>query len=63
NYERVRGLLSENRRALEGIAEILLEKETLEGDVFRSLLEKFSSRAGMAEEPSENLEEPVAENR
>ncbi len=40
NYERVRDLIREQRDALEHIAEILLEKETLEGDEFRKLLEE-----------------------
>ncbi len=40
NYERVRGLIREQRGALEQIAEILLQKETLEGDEFRKLLEE-----------------------
>jgi cell division protease FtsH len=43
NYERTRGLLEENRQALEGIAEVLLEKETLEGDKFRELLKQCLS--------------------
>ncbi len=40
NYERVRGLIRDQRGALEEIAVILLEKETLEGDDFRKLLEE-----------------------
>ncbi|MBC7252374.1 MAG: ATP-dependent metallopeptidase FtsH/Yme1/Tma family protein [Actinobacteria bacterium] len=63
NYERVKGLLSENRGALEGIAEILLEKETLEGDAFRELLENFRSRPGEAEGAEETVEEKVADKR
>ena len=43
NYARVKGILEENTAALEGIAEVLLEKETLEGDVFRELLEEYRS--------------------
>jgi cell division protease FtsH len=41
NYQRVQVLLNENKRALEEIAEVLLEKETLEGDRFRELLEQY----------------------
>ncbi len=40
NYERVRGIIREQRTALEQIAEILLDKETLEGNEFRQLLEE-----------------------
>jgi cell division protease FtsH len=40
NYDRVKGLLMENESALEKIAVVLLEKETLEGDEFRDLLKK-----------------------
>ena len=40
NYERVRGLIREQKNALEQIAEILLQKETLEGAEFRKLLEE-----------------------
>ncbi|MGQ9535612.1 MAG: ATP-dependent zinc metalloprotease FtsH [Actinomycetota bacterium] len=63
NYERVKRLLSENRRALEGIAEVLLEKETLEGDAFRSLLENFRSQSREAGGTGETIAEKVAENR
>ncbi len=59
NYRRVKELLSENRRALEGIAEILLEKETLEGDAFRALLEKFRTGAGETEVTDPVPEETV----
>jgi cell division protease FtsH len=40
NYDRVKDLLMENESALEKIAGVLLEKETLEGDEFRDLLKK-----------------------
>ena len=40
NYDRVKGLLLENQSSLEKIANVLLEKETLEGDEFRDLLKK-----------------------
>jgi len=40
NYERVKDLLMKNKPALERIASRLLEKETLEGDEFRALLEE-----------------------
>ncbi|MGQ9757018.1 MAG: ATP-dependent zinc metalloprotease FtsH [Actinomycetota bacterium] len=63
NYERVKRLLSENRRALEGIAEVLLEKETLEGDAFRSLLENFRSQSREEGGTGETIAEKVAENR
>jgi len=43
NYSRVKDLLKENKGALEGVAEVLLEKETLEGDKFRELVKKYSS--------------------
>jgi len=43
NYERVKDILEENTAALEGIAEVLLEKETLEGDAFRELLDEYRS--------------------
>ncbi len=43
NYDRVKGILAENTAALEGIAEVLLEQETLEGDAFRGLLEGYRS--------------------
>ncbi|MBC7231445.1 MAG: ATP-dependent metallopeptidase FtsH/Yme1/Tma family protein [Actinobacteria bacterium] len=39
NYGRVKALLEERRALLEEIAEVLLDKETLEGDEFRALLE------------------------
>ena len=41
NYDRVKRILEENTAALEGIAGMLLEKETLEGDAFRELMEKY----------------------
>jgi len=41
NYERVRGTLERNTSALKGIAEVLLKEETLEGDAFRELLDKY----------------------
>ncbi|MBN2027321.1 MAG: ATP-dependent zinc metalloprotease FtsH [Actinobacteria bacterium] len=43
NYDRVKDILGENTAALEGIAEVLLEKETLEGDEFRELLDGYRS--------------------
>jgi len=51
NYRRVKTALAENGRVLEGIAEVLLEKETLEGDAFRELVEEFRSgeKATLAE--------------
>ncbi|WP_287155731.1 ATP-dependent zinc metalloprotease FtsH [Candidatus Solincola tengchongensis] len=62
NYERVKGLLASNRKALEGIAEILLEKETLEGDAFRELLMKLRERPEEEEKVDSAVSE-VAENR
>ncbi len=53
NYERVKKLLQENRDALERITEVLLEKETLEGEEFRRLL------ASLREE-KRDLETPAA---
>jgi cell division protease FtsH len=44
NYDRVKEILEDNKNVLEGIAEVLLEKETLEGDAFRELMEEH--RAG-----------------
>ncbi len=41
NYERVKGLLGARKESLEGIAEVLLEEETLEGDEFRALMQKY----------------------
>jgi cell division protease FtsH len=41
NYERVKGMLEERRDSIEGITEVLLEKETLEGDEFRELMIKY----------------------
>ncbi len=41
NYEKVKNLLLKNREALEGIARVLLERETLEGDEFRELLGQY----------------------
>jgi cell division protease FtsH len=43
NYDRVKEILEDNKAALEGIAEVLLEKETLEGDAFRELMEQYRS--------------------
>ena len=43
NYDRVKEILGENKAVLEGIAEVLLVKETLEGDAFRELLEEYRS--------------------
>ncbi len=51
NYERVRGLMREQKVALEQIAEILLQKETLEGDEFRKLLEERRVGAHKVREP------------
>jgi cell division protease FtsH len=42
NYERVKDIIAENAALLERIAGVLLEKETLEGDAFRALLEEHS---------------------
>jgi cell division protease FtsH len=44
NYRRVRKLLEENRNVLEGVAEVLLQKETLEGDEFRKLVDNYQSK-------------------
>jgi cell division protease FtsH len=41
NYDRVREILKKHTTALEGIAEVLLEEETLEGDAFRKLMEEY----------------------
>ena len=40
NYGRVKSLLEERRELLEEIAELLLDKETLEGEEFRALLQE-----------------------
>jgi cell division protease FtsH len=44
NYRRVRKILEENRNVLEGVAEVLLQKETLEGDEFRRLVDEYQSK-------------------
>lgn len=54
NYDRVKKLLQENRNALERITEVLLEKETLEGEEFRRLL------ASIREEERKSLETSAA---
>lgn len=54
NYDRVKKLLQENRNALEKITEVLLERETLEGEEFRRLL------ASIREEERKSLETPAA---
>ncbi len=41
NYIRVKELLEGRKDSLQGIAEVLLEKETLEGDEFRELMKKY----------------------
>lgn len=41
NYERVKGILEERKDSIEGITEVLLDKETLEGDEFRALMKKY----------------------
>ena len=41
NYTRVRELLSDRQEALRGIAEVLLQKETLEGEEFRELVRGY----------------------
>jgi cell division protease FtsH len=43
NYDRVKEILEDHKAMLEGIAEVLLEKETLEGDAFRELMEQYRS--------------------
>ncbi|NPV58819.1 MAG: ATP-dependent zinc metalloprotease FtsH [Actinobacteria bacterium] len=49
NYGRVKSLLEERRELLEEIAELLLDKETLEGEEFRALLQerREGSRAAL----------------
>ena len=41
-YEKAKGIISENRVAVDRIVDILIEKETIEGAEFRQLLAKFS---------------------
>ncbi len=41
NYNRVMELLKERVEALKGIAEVLLDKETLEGEEFRELIRGY----------------------
>lgn len=41
NYERVKSILVERKDSIEGITEVLLDKETLEGDEFRALMKKY----------------------
>ena len=49
NYGRVKSLLEERRELLEEIAELLLDKETLEGEEFRAMLQerREGSRAAL----------------
>jgi cell division protease FtsH len=42
-YERAKTIIRENRVAIDRIVDILIEKETIDGDEFRSLLTKFSA--------------------
>lgn len=44
NYRNVRKLLEENKHVLEGVAEVLLEEETLEGDKFRQLVDEYQAK-------------------
>ncbi len=41
NYGRIKGALEENTAALKAIALVLLEEETLEGDAFRELMDRY----------------------
>ncbi|MGC9335656.1 MAG: ATP-dependent metallopeptidase FtsH/Yme1/Tma family protein [Anaerolineae bacterium] len=41
NYQRVKDILQGRKESLHGIAEVLLKEETLEGDYFRSLMQKY----------------------
>ncbi|MGF1542884.1 MAG: ATP-dependent zinc metalloprotease FtsH [Pleurocapsa sp.] len=41
-YERAKTIIRENRLAIDRIVDILIEKETIDGDEFRELLAKFS---------------------
>lgn len=41
-YERAKTIISENRVAIDRIVDILIEKETIDGQEFRELLAKFS---------------------
>ena len=41
-YEKAKKIISENRRAVDRIVDILIEKETIDGQEFRELLAKFS---------------------
>ena len=43
NYDRVKDILEQNKAAMKRIAEVLLDKETLEGADFRELLEEYRS--------------------
>lgn len=43
NYDRVKDLLKEKKAVLEGIAKVLLDKETLEGEDFRTLVKEYDS--------------------
>ncbi|NUM36965.1 MAG: ATP-dependent zinc metalloprotease FtsH [Candidatus Brocadiae bacterium] len=40
-YDKTKSILTENKEALEKISAVILEKETLEGDEFRSLLKEI----------------------
>ncbi len=41
-YEKAKNIIEENRIAIDRLVDVLIEEETIEGDQFRQLLEKFS---------------------
>ena len=53
-YEKAKNIISENRLAVDRIVDILIDKETIEGDEFRELLAKFSPVYG-AEQKTDKI--------
>ncbi|WP_019504861.1 ATP-dependent zinc metalloprotease FtsH [Pleurocapsa sp. PCC 7319] len=53
-YEKAKNIISENRLAVDRIVDILIDKETIEGEEFRQLLAKFSPVYG-AEQKTDKI--------
>ena len=53
-YEKAKNIISENRLAVDRIVDILIDKETIEGEEFRELLAKFSPVYG-AEQKTDKI--------
>ncbi|OFW58567.1 MAG: hypothetical protein A2W01_11085 [Candidatus Solincola sediminis] len=62
NYRRVRKLLEENQNVLEAIAEILLEKETMEGEEFRRLVNTHQAKRPKSVRQAESETQSQAED-